>query len=209
MKGIQSNGFIPIIAQAIAEMEEEFGEFRSIAEINLAELSRRTGLSRSKLRRLKANGFRETPHGLVGQRKEQILDGYTAVLDGLLRSGISNSSTCMERLQSIGFQGSRSSVKRYIAAHKNLIPGRPPLWGALQLSRRYGQDLPQRRFAVYLLRRSACTVGCPQCDMEPQGQLLRGTVRGTSSAGGVSDRAGQNADLPASQAAARPLLFQV
>lgn len=124
MKGNQSNGFLPIIAQAIAEMEETFGEFSSIEDINLAELSRRTGLSRSKLRRLKANGFRETPHGLAGQRKEQILDGYTAVLDSLLRSGVSNSSVCMERLHSMGFQGSLSTVKRYIATHKNLIPAK-------------------------------------------------------------------------------------
>ena len=29
MKGIQSNGFLPIIAQAIAEMEETHGEFSS------------------------------------------------------------------------------------------------------------------------------------------------------------------------------------
>ena len=124
MKGIQSNGFLPIIAQAIAEMEEVFGEFSSIDEINLAELSRRTGLSRSKLRRLKANGFCETPHGLTGQKKEKVLDGYTALLDSLLRSGVSNSSVCMERLQTMGFQGSRSSVKRYIAAHKHLIPAK-------------------------------------------------------------------------------------
>ena len=124
MNGFQSNGFLPIIAQAIAEMEEAYGEFSSIDEINLAELSRRTGLSRSKLRRLKANGFRETPHGLVGQRKEQVLDGYTAVLDSLLRSGVSNSSVCMDRLQAMGFRGSRSTVKRYIAAHKGLIPAK-------------------------------------------------------------------------------------
>ena len=63
MKGIQSNGFLPIIAQAIADMEAQYGEFSSIDEINLAELGRRTGLSRAKLRRLKANGFRETAHG--------------------------------------------------------------------------------------------------------------------------------------------------
>ncbi len=100
-----------MIAQAIAEMEETFGEFSSIEDINLAELSRRTGLSRSKLRRLKANGFRETPHGLAGQRKEQIPDRYTAVLDSLLRSGVSNSSVCMERLHSMGFQGSLSMVR--------------------------------------------------------------------------------------------------
>ncbi len=40
MKGLHGNGFLPIIAQAIAEMEETHGEFRSIDEINLAELSR-------------------------------------------------------------------------------------------------------------------------------------------------------------------------
>ena len=48
MKGLEGNGFVPIIAQAIAEIEETHGEFKSIDEINLAELSRRTGLSRAK-----------------------------------------------------------------------------------------------------------------------------------------------------------------
>lgn len=57
MKGIQNNGFLPIIAQAIAEMEETHGEFSSIDEVNLADLGCRTGLSRSKLCRLKRNGF--------------------------------------------------------------------------------------------------------------------------------------------------------
>ena len=117
-----SNGFLPIIAQAIADMEAQYGEFSSIDEINLAELGRRTGLSRAKLRRLKANGFRETAHGLVGTKKEHILDGYSAVLDRLLRNGVSNSAVCLERLQETGFTGSCSTVKRYIAAHKHLIP---------------------------------------------------------------------------------------
>ena len=57
MKGIKSNGFLPIIAQALAEMEETNGEFSSIDEVNLAELGRRTGLSRAKLRRLKEMAF--------------------------------------------------------------------------------------------------------------------------------------------------------
>ena len=124
MKGIQSNGFLPIIAQAIAEMEELHGEFASINEINLAELGRRTGISRAKLRRLKANGFCETPHGLIGQPKEHLLDGYSSVLDNLLRSGVSNSTVCLGRLQAIGFSGSPSTVKRYIASHKHLIPAK-------------------------------------------------------------------------------------
>ena len=124
MKGIQSNGFLPIIAQAITEMEAQHGEFSSIDEINLAELGRRTGLSRAKLRRLKANGFCKTVHGLVGKKKEHILDGYSAVLDRLLRDGVSNSVVCLERLQEIGFTGSCSTVKRYIAVHKHLIPAK-------------------------------------------------------------------------------------
>ena len=124
MKGLDGNGFVPIIAQAIAEMEETHGEFKSIDEINLAELSRRTGLSRAKLRRLKANGFCEVPHGLTGQQRPQILDGYSAVLDSMLRSGVSNSAVCLERLQEMGFTGSRSTIKRYIAAHKQLLPAK-------------------------------------------------------------------------------------
>ena len=124
MKGLQGNGFLPIIAQAIAEMEESHGEFASINEINLAELSRKTGLSRARLRRLKANGFCDTPHGLSGQRREQILDGYSGTLDSMLRNGVSNSAVCLERLRELGFDGSQSTVKRYIAAHKHLIPAK-------------------------------------------------------------------------------------
>ncbi len=124
MKGLEGNGFVPIIAQAIAEMEETHGAFESVDEINLAELSRRTGLSRAKLRRLKANGFREKTHGLCGQHREQILDGYSSVLDSMLRNGVSNSAVCLERLQEMGFAGSRSTVKRYISAHKYLIPAK-------------------------------------------------------------------------------------
>ena len=121
MKGIQSNGFLPIIAQAIADMEAQYREFSSIDEINLAELGRRTGLSRAKLRRLKANGFRETAHGLVGTKKEHILDGYSAVLDRLLRNGVSNSAVCLERLQETGFnrklQHSETVYRRPQASH--------------------------------------------------------------------------------------------
>ena len=124
MKGIQSNGFLPIIAHAIAEMEKIQGEFSSIDEINLAELGRRTGLTRSKLRRLKVAGFCETNHGLAGKTKPGILDGYASVLDGLLRSGLSNSSVCMERLKELGYTGGLTTIKRYIATHKHLIPAK-------------------------------------------------------------------------------------
>ena len=51
-----------IITQAINEMKEALGETFSMENINLAELERRTGITRSRLRRLQKNGFKDLPH---------------------------------------------------------------------------------------------------------------------------------------------------
>jgi len=51
---------VPIIAQAIEEMKAEWGDTFSLEQVNLAELERRTGISRGKLRRLKKNGFQDS-----------------------------------------------------------------------------------------------------------------------------------------------------
>lgn len=75
------NGLVPIIAQAIEEMEVETGFSIPLENINLAELECRTGLSRSKLRTLQAKGFKEQPHGLKGKPKGGILKGYTKHLN--------------------------------------------------------------------------------------------------------------------------------
>ena len=127
MKDFQSNGFMPIIAQAIAKMEEVHGEYSNIQEVNLSELERITGISRAKLRRLREHGFRETPNGNLGLKKQAILDGFSSVLDNLLRNGVCNSSVCLERLRVAGFKGSLSTVKRYISSHKYLIPAKRQL----------------------------------------------------------------------------------
>ena len=118
------NGLVPIIAQAIEEMEVETGFSIPLENINLAELERRTGLSRSKLRTLQAKGFKEQPHGLKGKPKGGILKGYTGILDSLLSQGITNSVVCLERLRQEGFTGGKTTVKDYIAAHKYLVPVR-------------------------------------------------------------------------------------
>lgn len=55
MKELTSNGSVTSIAQAIEEMKMEQGENFSLDHINLAELERRCGISRGKLRRLKRN----------------------------------------------------------------------------------------------------------------------------------------------------------
>lgn len=128
MKEIQSNGSDNIISQAIEEMKAEQGNDFSLEKINLAELERRTGISRAKLRRLKENGFVDVPHGLSGRKARQtVLTGYTAFLDDLLGKGISNSAVCLKRLQEIGYSGGLTTVKDYISSHKHLIPAKRQL----------------------------------------------------------------------------------
>lgn len=63
-------GLQEIIDKAIEEMAREAGDSFELDQLNLAEFSRRTGLSRSKARSLKAKGFVATPHGRCGMRAE-------------------------------------------------------------------------------------------------------------------------------------------
>ena len=119
----QHNDLTEIIAQSLNEIKSELGEQFSLEKVNLAELERRTGISRAKLRRIKENGFVVSPHGLLGRKASvTIISGFTGVIDELLRKGVKNSSVIYDRLQEIGYAGSRSSIKRNIAAHKELLP---------------------------------------------------------------------------------------
>ena len=59
-----------IITQAIDEMKAAQGDSFSLEKINLAELERRTGISRVRLRRLKQNNFQPVPHGNKGRKSE-------------------------------------------------------------------------------------------------------------------------------------------
>lgn len=112
-----------IIAQAIEEMKYQQGNHFSLENINLAELQRRTGISRQRLRTLKRNGFKDLPHGRTGKTvKSSVLDGYTAYIDSLLMQGVSNSSVCHERISEQGCKASLTTVKRYIRSHRHLIP---------------------------------------------------------------------------------------
>ena len=95
----KTNDLTEIITQAINEIKLELGEKFNPDKINLAELERRTGLSRAKLRRLKENGFVDMPHGRTGLKADKtVLTGFTGVIDALLAKGITNSSVCFERL---------------------------------------------------------------------------------------------------------------
>lgn len=114
-----------ILTQALTSMKEEEGSKFDLNSVNLAELGRRTGISRHKLRRLKKNGFKVLPNGHKGKKADVILiSGYTGVVDDLLRNNVTNSQVIFERIQTQGYTGGISRVKDYIASHRDLIPAK-------------------------------------------------------------------------------------
>jgi len=120
-----SNDLQEIISCAIEQMKQEAGEAFDRNKINLAELERRTHISRSKLRTLKKNDFIVKPHGRTGQKAESVkLTGYTDTIDSLLRDGVSNSQVCYDRIVEQGYEGKLTQVKVYIAEHRDLIPAK-------------------------------------------------------------------------------------
>ena len=129
MRNVNGNdSCINIITQAISEMEAEQGKSLSADEINLAELERRTGITRARLRRLKSNNFKPMPHGRTGQHAETtVLSGFTGYLDNLLKQSVTNSSLCLERLQELGYAGGQTQIKEYISKHKDLVPAKRQL----------------------------------------------------------------------------------
>lgn len=123
MKKDQCNGLPNILTQAIEEMKAVQGTDFSLELVNLAELERKTGISRAKLRKWKDNGFQLCPYD-SSSRKPHRLDGFTAILDNLLRAGVHNSEVCFKRLCQEGYTGGRTTIKRYIEEHKDLIPAK-------------------------------------------------------------------------------------
>ena len=121
----KSNDSSEILAQALNEMKKELGEKFSLETVNLAELERRTGITRARLRKLKKNGFRTMPHGNAGRKAAvTVLTGYTGVIDDLLSHSVTNSEVIYERISGLGYHGGKSQLKAYISAHKDLIPAK-------------------------------------------------------------------------------------
>ena len=67
----------PVVAKAIEQMMAEQGDKFSLEKVNLAELKRRTGISRARLRRMKEHGFEDTEHAAKGRKASTtLLSGY-------------------------------------------------------------------------------------------------------------------------------------
>ena len=63
-----------IIDAALREMAAEEGDGFGPQACNLAEFCRRTGLTRSRARTVRAHGFRALPHGNSGRRADLCQD---------------------------------------------------------------------------------------------------------------------------------------
>lgn len=114
-----------IIDAALREMAAEEGDGFDPQACNLAEFCRRTGLTRSRARTVRAHGFRALPHGNSGRRAAPgVLAGHTGLVDDLLRKGVTNSQVIFERLLGQGHAGGLTTVKTYIAAHRDLVPAK-------------------------------------------------------------------------------------
>ena len=114
-----------IIDRALADMAAEAGDAFDPAACNLAEFCRRTGLSRSRARTIKGHGFKVLPHGNSGRRAATtVLTGHTGLVDDLLRKGVTNSQVIFDRLRAQGYGGGLTTVKAYVAAHRDLVPAK-------------------------------------------------------------------------------------
>lgn len=124
-KTTNSNDLQEILSHAIKQMEQELGDKFDPEHINLAELERRTGISRARLRHYQKDGFIIRPNGHTGKKAEvTVLTGYTGVLDDLLRNNVSNSAVCLEQLRKHGYTGGQTQIKVYLKEHQDLLPPR-------------------------------------------------------------------------------------
>ena len=93
-------GLQEIIDKAIEEIAFEVGDGFQLEKMNLSEFCRRSGLSRSKARTLKAKGFKAGPHGRCGMKaKTTVISEYSDIVDSLLMQGVTNSEVIFERIK--------------------------------------------------------------------------------------------------------------
>lgn len=112
MKQLNSAAMSPAVAKAIEQMMSEQGDKFSLEKVNLAELEHHTEISRARMCQTKEHGFEDTEHATKGRKANSaLLNGYTGILDGLLKAGAPNSAVCLNRLRANGFCGGNTIVK--------------------------------------------------------------------------------------------------
>jgi transposase len=133
MNDSERNSLQEIIDKALAEMARDRGAPGPLDpdDVNIAELCRRTGLTRSRARTLKDKGFRVTRHARCGTKaKSTVISGYEGVVNDFLSRGVTNSEVIFEAIRSHGYEGGKTTVKNYIAEHSCLVPAKRRLVAA-------------------------------------------------------------------------------
>ena len=95
----KENDLGEILAQEM-ERVKECGE-----RINLAEIGRRTGISRAVLRRWQSNGYVLQPSRKGWRSGTSKLEGVSETVDALLGKGVTNSTVILERIRKLGYDG--------------------------------------------------------------------------------------------------------
>ena len=113
-----------MIARAIACMEEDGVLYKEDGKPNVPELMRRAGISRQRARTIAAHGFRQRPHGNAGSSRSRVMtESEKSETARLLAKGVTNSSVIFRILvERHGYASSVSTIKRFRAAHRDLIP---------------------------------------------------------------------------------------
>ena len=98
-----------ILTQAVEAVKSRCGR------VVLTEVSKETGISVSRLRRLRDNGFEIRPNGNAGRHREvtKLTRFEDLINEQYLRKGITNSNVITERIRLLSFnlqRGDRTSV---------------------------------------------------------------------------------------------------
>lgn len=119
---VTDNDLEDMLSQVLHEVIGEFGKE------NLAEIERRTGISRQRLRKWKKDGYKILPHGKKGRPKsEGKLSPFKDTINSLLTKGITNSEVCLSTIKEFGYDGGLTLIKVYIHQHLYLVPAKRQL----------------------------------------------------------------------------------
>jgi transposase len=80
---------------------------------NISAVSRMTRMSRNTIKKYLREGERE--HKAKGRKKASKLDPFKPVIDDLMKIGIYNTNTIMERIREMGYDGGITILKDYVS----------------------------------------------------------------------------------------------
>ena len=114
---VNKNDLEEILAKALEETRGPDGK------VNLAEIERKTGVSRGVLRRWQENGYRIIAANKGGRPSgSRKLAAYEENVDQFLKSVLTNSAVILTRIKELGYSGGQTILKEYITAHRDLVP---------------------------------------------------------------------------------------